>query len=564
MRLFDPAEDGFCYRRPIIGWAFAIVLGTALGFYLGLATLWLLFAAVALGFAWKTPKGRASTVPLLLAALCLTGWRAGRIHDRNEQVLARLISARDSLTRVAVTGVVANDCHTVPRKRGGPYRRFSLDDAWFDDGTEIHGTNLLFYYYGSPETFPKTGETWRLEGKIHRNSRTYRMRLSVDEKHAAPVPGKSQSNSPQYLFAGIRDRLAKHLALGVSEKYALLTQTMLLGSRRPVPYELRKRYADAGIIHILAISGLHVGILLGFLLVLLPIMGFHLRIRWYVLAPLLLAYLLLTGIPPSAARACAMAMILCFAPVVRRRPDTTAALCLTAIGVVILEPGWIANLGAILSFGVMAGILMLMPPTVYLFTRAVGAHAQRTSLGELPVSESWHKALRKAFAINAALAISAWIGSLPLTLHYFGRLSIVGLLLNLIIPLLTLVIVWLSCISVLTGFFLPAASILLNRTSAACLELISLLTAKGTELPWAVIELEDKPGLTLTVLTEAGIIILALWLRKTEHRLRSTDPKDPEAYRFFGNLPSPTADRGTRLRDSPDILREQYTRDRKP
>ena len=521
-QLFDPTF-GLRVHRPLIGWSAAILTGAALGFFLGHPLLWLILGTAAIVLAWHPRHLLPGTIALALAALCLTAWRAAREYERNAMIVARLQAHQQQGDTFPLTLIVSNDRQIIPRKRGGPYCRFSADDAWFADGTEIHGVNLQVYYYNKAGLFPQTGETWQVEARLRKNSRRDRPALSVHAGQLAPQ--QRQSHHLQYRFAPFRERLAEHLALGIPSADAALLQTMLLGRRNRMAQSDRRRYADAGIIHIFAISGLHVGLIAGFLLWLFAYV--RLRLRALIIAPILIGYLLLTGIPPSAARACTMALLYCLAPTLCRKPNATTALFLTAAAIILIEPAWIANIGAILSFCVMGGILLLMPPLTYFANRVLHSLPQRTPPGELPGTPKLSLRLRQSFASLLALTLSAWVTAAPLSLAFFGRLSLIGLALNLFIPFLTLAIIWTACISAFAGFFFPLLSITLNRLAATFLNLLSLASDTLLAIPGSTLIIDNRPGFTTTFLLEAALLLAGLWLRLQERKFRLADPFDP-------------------------------------
>ena len=529
--LFDDSV-GYCRHRPLMGWTIAIVFGTALGFFYGASWIWLFVATVSLIAAWRT-KSCAVSQLLWVTCFALAGWRAALLHDRNLAVLERLKSYQAAGEVFELKATVSNDRHIVQRKRGGPYCRFSVDDAWLSDGTEIHGVNLSVYFYDKTGDFPEVGETWLLSAKLRANSSNYRMSISARGEHAKRLPEEDRRRDLQYLLANFRDRLSQHLALGVPEQDALLTQTMVLGTRARLPYVLRQRYADAGIVHIFAISGLHVGIVAGLLIWLISWFGVRIRMRALLLLPALVGYLLLTGVPPSATRACMMALIFCFAPTFCRRPDGASALLVTAATVLLIEPGWIANVGALLSFCVMGGILLYTKPLIYFINRLFHSTSQRTTGGFLKEAQPWHVTLRQYIAGVMGLSLAAWISALPLCLFFFGRLSIVGILLNLLVPTLTLVVVWCACISAFIGFVLPVVSIFLNRLNASLLSLVDVLSAHVIQWPGAVYELTYQPGVTFSLILGLGVVLLGWWLGVQERRCRQKDPFDPEVFNFL-------------------------------
>ncbi|MEG1933067.1 MAG: ComEC/Rec2 family competence protein [Kiritimatiellia bacterium] len=521
------SETGFKLHRPLAGWSFAIIIGTAIGFHWGGSLLWLVAATVAMVWAWGTRR----VLPLLFACLALVAWRAALLHERNVVVLNRLETLRGETFELKVT--VANDCHIVQRKRGGAYCSFSVDRATFPDGMEVHGTNLLVNFYDKSGEFPCIGETWKVQGKLLHLRSLYRMTLSVRGETAERLPDESRVNYPQYFLSQFRNRLAENLARGVTPSEALLTQTMTLGTRKKLPYTARKLYADTGIIHIFAISGLHVGIVAGILVWILAWSGVLIRTRWLILFPALFSYLLLTGIPPSATRACVMAVIYCFAPSVLRRSDACSAFFVTAAAVLLISPGWIANVGALLSFSVMGGILLLIGPLSYFLNCLFRSKVQRNVVGELPRHQPWHLKLRHGIALILALTISAWIASLPFSLYFFGRISIAGLVLNLFVPTVTIAIVWCACVSAFAGFVLPVVSVILNRLNAFFLECITWAAEGLHTMPWSLVELNEPIGCLLTLLLEASMILIGLWLKGVESRMRFNDLHDPQNYRFF-------------------------------
>lgn len=514
-------------HRPIIGWTLAIVAGTALGFVLGEPLLWLGIATLCCGFTWLYRKGMAVSLSICLLALCLTGWRTSCVREQDVAVRTRLKELQRKGSYFRLKATVTNDRQIIWRKRGGPYCRFSVENAFFDSGTEIHGVDLSIYYYDRSGQFPETGETWLMYGKLRKNSWGYRMGVSVQGDTATHLIAEDRQTTPQYRFIAFRNKLAGYLALGVSLNEALLTQTMVLGGRSRLPYKLSHQYADAGIIHIFAISGLHIGIVAGLLLWIFGGIGFRLRTRAFLLLPLLCGYLLLTGVPPSAARACLMALFYCFAPCFWRKPDAICALFVTAAIVLLIEPRWIFNVGALLSFNVMGGILLYFTPLSYFFSRAMKAHPQRQLDGDILLYPSWTVRVRRTFAAILSLTLSAWIASVPLCLFFFGRVSLIGLLLNLFVPMLALTVVWGACISLLTGAFLPWLAIFLNRLNAFTLSFVDWCTQQMLRLPWAVIEVSHRPSVFLVLILEMGLITLGLWLRRVEEHLREEDPLDP-------------------------------------
>lgn len=512
-------EEGLQLTRPIFGLTLAVLLGTAAGFFLGHVLLWLIIGSILWIGAALSYKSDHS-LRLIICFSTLVATQAAWIHDRNQASIDRLEATIG--TPFTMHARVANDVQTIYRKRGAPYCSFSADDAYFaTDGEAIHGVNLRINFYGATETFPKPGETWSVTGKLYARSFGYRRTFSTNAKTSHLLHNRAVISS-EYGFSSLRDRLARHLQLGLTHAQALPIQTMVLGTRQKLPSSDRRLYADAGIIHIFAISGMHVGIIAGLLFLSLRHFKVSFRLKGLIITPFLIIYLILTGMPPSAVRACIMALIYFNAALFWRRADTGTALALTALVVFLFSPGWIANIGALLSFGVMASILLLYAPFNYLLNVYFGSLRTLSDLFTYNKSP-WHLKIRRQFAALFALMLSAWVGSLPLSLFFFGRLSIAGLILNLFIPCLMTLILSLAMISTFSGFIFEPLSIILNRINAFIINRIhdaSAFLVRDCEL---FIVLDNPPGLTLTLILEMCMIGFALYLRQVVLHHRQKD-----------------------------------------
>lgn len=519
--------EGVPLRRPLFGWVLSVVGGTALGFFFPFALTWLCGATLFLLAAWMKSLRAFTSLFLIFTCFFLAAWHASETQLDHRETASRLAQAQENRETFTIAGVVGNSRTIINRKRGGPYCRFHLDSARFADGTPIAGTRMQIYYYDRNGNFPEVGEMWQLRGKLRRQSAYGTHSFSAQGRVAKHLPEQDKTWHPTYLLYPVREALARNLAIGVSEEEALLTQTMVLGGHKKLPYTLRQRYADAGILHIFAISGLHIGIVTGLLVAAIAAFGFSLRLRALILLPILLLYLILTGVPPSAARACMMALLYFFAPALLRRGNLAAAFALTAATVLIFEPAWIAHLGALLSFGVMGGILLWMHPLITLFSNVLRVKRHRTLLANERLGLAWHVRLRLVFATYLALTLSAWLAAFPLTLVFFGRVSVVGLLLNFFVPTLTIGIVWTACISSLIGFILPPLALVFNRLNAFILAMIDQVSQYLIPFPWAVIAFPESPGVLIFFVLQGLFIWGGIRLRQWEWGVLHAEDRDP-------------------------------------
>ncbi len=212
----------------------------------------------------------------------------------------------------------------------------------------------------------------------------------------------------------VRDTVAERIRRLYGERAALV-EAMVLGRRDDIARSVRSQFADAGLAHLLAISGLHVGILAGWLVLALRVLGIN-RWRWVGAALLTWGYVLLLGFPTPATRAAAFVSIYAVARLRQRHPSPLGVLAV-AVGVVLqLNPEAATAVGAWLSVAAVWGTGW--------GGRLLSARLRRSSLARLIAS---------SFGAVAATA--------PITAYAFGAVAPVGLLSNLVaVPLATIAV----------------------------------------------------------------------------------------------------------------------------
>jgi competence protein ComEC len=204
--------------------------------------------------------------------------------------------------------------------------------------------------------------------------------------------------------------------LGVlSPEPAALLQVLLLGRKEALRQPLYDQFRTSGSLHLLALSGLHLGILY-FLLSLL--LGFvrDRRIRRIVVGALLMGYLYLVGWRPSLERAAVMILIAALGSALDREPRPLNLLGLAAALLLLLRPYYAFELSFQLSFLSLTAVLLLGPYLQCL----------------------WQPYLPSVVGWPLAVSLSAQIGTAPLILQSFGALYPIGILAAIVlIPLVT-------------------------------------------------------------------------------------------------------------------------------
>jgi competence protein ComEC len=169
----------------------------------------------------------------------------------------------------------------------------------------------------------------------------------------------------RWLF-GIRRRMAASLAKSVPEPQSSFGQTLLLSIRDNVPDDIVDYFRRTGTSHLLAISGLHVGVLL-LMALRISTYVFGRRRQIYLIAPLVAIwlYVLLAGISPSALRAAIMGSVYLAALGLGRPRNILSSLGLAAVIMVAVSPNVLWSVSFQLSFAAMAGIATLAEPVSF-------------------------------------------------------------------------------------------------------------------------------------------------------------------------------------------------------
>ena len=143
-----------------------------------------------------------------------------------------------------------------------------------------------------------------------------------------------------------------------------IASALLLGQKEDLDKEIRDAYSETGTMHILAVSGLHVGIIYAILLFPLKAIKLSKKFRkvYLILVILLIwAYALLTGFSPSVIRAATMFSLFTAGQLRERKPHSFNVLAFSAMIMIAFDPGVIDEVGFQLSYLAVAGILLLQP-----------------------------------------------------------------------------------------------------------------------------------------------------------------------------------------------------------
>ncbi|MCJ7756449.1 MAG: DNA internalization-related competence protein ComEC/Rec2, partial [Thermoanaerobaculales bacterium] len=210
----------------------------------------------------------------------------------------------------------------------------------------------------NPNALPRPGSVVEVLARIRGNHRSPLLVVASNRL--------VQTSGDRRLLPTIRDRLAHDLlrAAGTNAnriRTAEMAAALALGRRDLVPRDHRDRWRRSGLAHVLAVSGLHVGLVGGAVWLLLALTGVSPRTTRIVVLVAVPAYAILAGAAPSAMRAALMAAIYLGARLLGRAILPIAAVLLAATILLIAQPSLIANIGFQLTVVITAALVRWVP-----------------------------------------------------------------------------------------------------------------------------------------------------------------------------------------------------------
>lgn len=227
----------------------------------------------------------------------------------------------------------------------------------------------------------------------------------------------------------------------VFEKYIparsfLTMQALLLGKKNDIDQDMMQTYMQTGVMHVLAVSGMHVGILyLGLLLLFSPL---YKRWKFFSVFPLgaIWVFAFITGAGPAVIRAALMITFVDVGKKIRADMNSVNLLFVAGCLLLVFQPYLIWDIGFQLSFAAMLGLFVFMPPLQNLFYTK-------------------NKYIRNLIWTPSVMSVSAQLATTPLAFYYFGNFPALFLFTNLIILLPVTLALYLGVSLLLGSFLLP-------------------------------------------------------------------------------------------------------------
>lgn len=306
---------------------------------------------------------------------------------------------------------------------------------------------------------------------------------------------------PGYAAATLKASVA---ALFPEDVGGFLT-ALLTGDKSLLPDGLYAAFQRAGLAHIVAVSGLHIGFLAGLCATLFPR---RTPFSTGVTVLFLFFFAAMAGSSPSALRAACMAAFLLIAPLVNREADPPTILSLTLILLLFPCPYSLSSKALQLSFAAMAGIYLVGIPLFRSWT-------QRLPAGDKPLQRLLSSLARFCLS-SLSITVGVLLFTAPLTALYFHSVSLVWPISNLLCLGLVSV-TFLGCLlTALLGLFLPSAGIFLAFWVSLPARWIMALARSLSRLPFASVSILS--GYLVLWFFTAYLILLLWYLGRKQTR----------------------------------------------
>lgn len=415
-----------------------------------------------------------------------------RTHDRS------IIKFADRKELTTIIGIVETDPVIRSEKTTGVIRTlFVLKDTLRE---QVSGMIQLNYYRN--QFLPSDSLHRMIEGDTIQF--TAKLRIPPDERNpgefnyrvylhaqditavATVIGGENLKRIPPAVSLSmfrsalrmIRMEIRARLDMFFAPEQSNFISGLLLGDRSLIHSDIITAFTRTGTIHILSVSGTHVGMLL---IILFALMGrVPLRIRTVCIIAFLLLYMFITGNAPPVVRAVVMATALIIGAMVQRKPNPMNSLGFAALLLLVIEPGNLFLVGFQLSFAAVLSILLFFE-RLKILIRYVPA-----SIVTVPL-------LRPLFDMFA-LTISVQIGTAPMMFYYFGSFSLISFAANMIIVPLIFIVLACSLAVIFFTFIWNVPATLFAATGSFILTVVMKLTEWMSSVPFASVEV-SRPSL---------------------------------------------------------------------
>ena len=396
--------------------------------------------------------------------------------------------------RVEIGGIVVSD---ISRKNNKQSFELSVNSFINKDKQELRG-KILVYSGAYPEY--EYGDEFLVNCELQTpepfEGFAYDRYLAVDEIYSIcyyPSIKLLNKDKGNYFFAlinKIKNNTRSIIDRGLGEPESSLARALILGDSKIIDNDLRANFSRSGISHIIAISGLHIGIIAGIIAFVLFRIGFGRNVIFYLSSIILFLFIILVGAPSSALRAGLMVVLGMYALKIGRVNKIDRVIIVAGVILLFINPKLLRDdISFQLSFSAVLGIVYIYPIINHCLEKIKFTNKYK---------------IRDIMNVT----ISAQIATGGLAVYYFGVIPALGIVANLLIlwilPFLLIAIIIAIALSTVLA---PQAFIFFLPTKLA-IDYIVLISDFVSTLPFSYFEKEVNGEFTLVYYSLLIFIVL--------------------------------------------------------
>ncbi|QEK12379.1 DNA internalization-related competence protein ComEC/Rec2 [Crassaminicella thermophila] len=293
-----------------------------------------------------------------------------------------------------------------------------------------------------------------------KNKRIYGILYAADK---LDIIGKGNISFVLRIANIIKNKISNVIYNIMPNKEGNILLGIIFGDKDRLDVKTYKVFRKAGIAHILAVSGLHIGIVYMFLNRLLK--GFLISIKTFIILVIFCFYVIITGYAPSVLRATLMVTVFIFAPLVNRRYDSISAIFTIGFIILVINPIYLMNIGFQLSFIAALSIIIFYKEIL-----------KRLVIVPNPFREI------------LAVSVAAQIGIIPIVGYHFNYISLGAFIVNVPVVMIMSLLVPLGICIILIGLISLRFASILGFVVLFFIKVIMVLSYFIEKIPFSSIE----------------------------------------------------------------------------
>lgn len=486
--------------RPAFKFVLLLIIGLIIGHLVDPSVTALLSLSLALFIATtvlvcvKVSWANCFLIVTVLMAALLRHEIATRIFPHNH-----IIHLADSKAPLTLSGSIAD----LPQSKPNCVEAILKIDSIRYQSRSSAATGKVLVRFWRMDVLPNYGDRLTITGKLRapRGERNpgdfdYQKYLAADGiygimdiSHYESIQWHSVEKArwANHPIQAMKRRFYQTLCQLHEGKSRALITALLLGERGEISLELKTAFMRGGVIHALAISGLHIGYIGLIFFTLFSLLRFGYSARVIAVIASVFGYGFLVGFQPPIFRASLMMALFLFGRLLQRRTDFLNIISMAAVVILLINPQELFQASFQLSFAAILSIVYIYQRLKILLEKSqLFLTFSSTKIG------GWIAGL---FLVT----ISAQIGTLPIVLYYFHLFSISAFLLNLIVIPLVGVIIALGLATLAFSLVSMSLASLYAQANAGCLLFLTNLIEKAATIKFSAIEVGTIGVVTVAV-----------------------------------------------------------------